>query len=139
MKISPRIRSVLSVPVLALALTGAAGGAAALMAATPAGAVVAPNANYQMYGTACANSPCGLRVTITENVNNAAVRANLDCSNGTTLLGGWHTAVGSTSATAQCPNGSQAQVGWEEWNMSQHHFLACWVRPDNWNGPCTGG
>ena len=108
------------------------------MAAAPAGAVVAPNANYQMYGTACANSPCGLRVTITENVNNASVRAHLLCSNGTVVLGGWHTAVGSTSSTPLCGSGTSAAIGYEEWNMSQHNLKQCWARPAGWNGFCGG-
>ena len=112
--------------------------AALVMLATgPVSATVKPGATYQMYGTSCANGPCGMRLTITSNPNNASVRAEVDCANGTTVYGGWHTAVGETSATPECGGGTSAGSGWEVWNMSQHFLSVCWQRPQNWNGSCT--
>jgi len=105
-------------------------------AAAPAPVPPAPAANYQMYGTSCADSPCGSRVTAFENPNNAAYRAETDCSNGTILFGGWKTGTGNQSATGQCPNGSHATSAWEDYNMAHNYTQLCWVKGENWNGVC---
>lgn len=128
-----RLAAFAAAPLLAAGITGYSLLAVQGLAAQ---AVTSPTGPYQMYGTACGNSPCGERFTATSNPNNAAYRAVVVCSNGTNSVGGWKTGTGSQSATGECPGSSEAEFGEVEWNKQQLNIKFCWSRPGSWTGTC---
>jgi hypothetical protein len=85
----------------ALAAAALAAGPLALAAATPALATVEPSVNYSETGGSGAGATT-THITIDSNPSNVEVRAWELCTNGVTLVGGWHNAVGATSNTASC-------------------------------------
>jgi hypothetical protein len=108
----------------------------AIPVAAQAAPLTAPQGNYQMYGNDCNNSPCGERITITQDLSNYYVRAELVCADFTVKYGGWKNNVGDTSATAECGAGTHAQDAYLQYDKTHFYVKFCWERPQNWNGSC---
>lgn len=98
-----------------------------------------PQTTFQMYGTDCADSPCGEHIWINSNPNNVSIRARVTCAdssgNNSEIYSGWHTDVGVKMSTPECGTGKHAIDGEFQYTML-NTTVFCWIKPFDW-GPAS--
>jgi hypothetical protein len=93
-----------------------------------------PGASYAMSNACGSGSYCTETVTITSNPSNYSVRAWMNCTQGATHYGGWHSS-GTSTAGCGVGAGSGVTAGFE-YDKTHQYVANCWIVSAPRTGSC---